>query len=619
MLFFLNSQRVYKNSFSTARCLALAAWVSGLIGCVHQETASDFFARKPTELESKLVIRDIARVRENPNIYNPLPEMYRTPPQRLVLDDGVRMFYFTKHHPANEVGDGLKKLGFAVSQNPSTNQVIIHATDMAECDRVEEYLAKTDVPPIQVHIDCIILERYGDVTKDWETTLLIENLFGEKITLGEDKFPGAALPGASLRESQRSTFGLDFGIWKNEGIPGHQIRAIVDVLESRGYLKILLNPTLETVNGKAAKVEIRDRAPIEKTVTERNLIYKVTDYQWVADSLSVTPYVYADGLIGLKTSITIGSKSKPEGVVQTPIITQRSIDVAENRINPGKSLIIGGMRKSENLSIVRGVPFFKDLPLIGALFSSKDFEERATEIVYILTPSISAGGVNYSEMADTIRQKHRNPEPDSSLEAFLRDPLAGDLYLQHIEERSDQARADTVRFERERAHAEFRANEERFRQDAAALQAQSLQSLFEEAKARYDEFVAQTQAAAAQAEAAAKDAQAQQAIGTQAQEEIQKSAEASAQAAQAALKAQAELEAARQRSQQASEQARQAQQQAEAARAKHEALLKEIAEWNAQNPEPPSELQTVPQSQLDVVPQSGTETEPQPQTPSAQQ
>ena len=613
MLFFLNLQRLSKNSFWTVQCLALAALVFGFVGCTRQECASDFFARKPTELESKLVIRDIARVRENPNIYNPLPEMYRTPPQRLVLEDGVRMFYFTKHHPANEISDGLKKLGFQVSQNPSTNQVIINAADLAECDRIEDYLAKTDVPPIQVHIDCIILERYGDVTKDWETTILIENLFGEKITLGEDKYPGAALPGASLRESQRSTFGLDFGVWKNEGIPGHQIRAIVDILESRGYLKILLNPTLETVNGKAAKVEIRDRAPIEKTVTERNQIYKVTDYQWVADSLSVTPYVYADGLIGLKTSITIGSKSKPEGVVQAPIITQRSIDIAENRIKPGRSLIIGGMRKSENLSIVRGVPFFKDLPLVGALFSSKDFEERATEIVYILTPSISAGGVHYSEMADTIRQKHRNPEPDSSLEEFIRDPLAGDIYLQYVEERSEQARADTVRFERERARAEFMASEERLRQEAAALEAKALQSQYEEAKAKYDEFVAQAKAAAAQAEAAAKEAQAQQAIGTQAQEEIQKAAEASAQAAQAAMKAQAELEAARQRSQQASEQVRQAQQQAEAAKAKHEALLKEIAEWNAQNPAPQAEPQP------DAVPQPDTETEPQPQTPGAQQ
>ncbi len=593
----------------SASGIALCAAALELSGCAQTGGVKDFFARKPTELDSKLVMRDIARVRENPHIYNPLPEMYRTPPQRLQLPDGVRMFYYTKHHPSNEISEGLRKLGFAVSQNPNTNQVIIHAADLAECDRIEEYLAKTDVPPIQVHIDCIILERYGDVTKDWETTLLIENLFGEKITLGEDKYPGAALPGASLREAQRSTFGLDFGIWQNEGIPGHQIRAIVDVLESRGVLKILLNPTLETVNGKAAKVEIRDRAPIEKTVTERNLVYKVTDYQWVSDTLSVTPYVYADGMIGLKTSITIGSTSKPEGVVQTSIITQRSIDVAENRINPGKSLIIGGMRKSENLSIVRGVPFFKDLPIIGVFFSSKDFEERATEIIFVLTPTISAGGVHYSEMAETIRQKHRNPEPDSNLEEFIRDPLAGEVYLQYVEEKAETAKADTVRFDRERARADFMANEERLRQEAAVRKAESLQAQYEEAKANYEAFVAQTNAAAAQAEAAAKEALAQQAIGTQAQEDIQKAAQASAQAAEAALKAQAELETARQRAQQAAAQAGQARQQAEAAQAEYEKFKAEIQQLM-----PPAEQPQTPQP-----PQEPAQEQPQPQEPVQEQ
>lgn len=532
----------------------------------------DFFAKKPTELESKLVIRDIARVRENPHIYNPLPSMYRTAPSRLPLEDGVRMFYFTKHHPAKEIADDLKKMGFKVSQNPSTNQVIVHAADNDECDTIEEYLSRTDVPPIQVHVDCIILERFGDVTKDWETTILIENLFGEQVTLGEDKFPGAAFPGASLREPQRSTFGMDFGFWKNEGIPGHQVRAVVDILESRGYLKILLNPTLETVNGKAATVQIRDRAPIQKDVTSGNRTYSVVDYQWVTDTVTVTPFVYADGSIGLQTAITIGSQSKPEGVVQRPIITQRSIEVAENRIEPGKSLIIGGMRKSENRSVVRGVPFFKDLPIIGTFFSSKDFEENATEIVFILTPSISSGGVHYTEMADMIRQKHRTPEYDTNLDELVADPMAGDVYTQYVEDKSDKTRAETVRLRRETQRAEFQAREEQLRAEQAILEMQALRTQTEQAKAQYDQSVAQTKASLAQAEAAAAEALVQQALISQTEEEIQKAAAAAAAAQQAAQQAQQELEAASQKTRKADEEAQKAKAQKEAVQAEIDKL-----------------------------------------------
>lgn len=564
-------------------------------GCTTQEKASDFFARKPIELESKLVLRDISRVRENPHIYNPLPEMYRQPPKRLESEEGVKLFYYTKHHPSNEIAEQLKKLGFAVSQNLTTNQVIVHTANTEECDRVEQYLAKIDVPPIQVHIDCIILERYGDITKDWETTLLIENLFGEKITLGEDKYPNPALPGASLREKQRSTFGLDFGYWRKEGISGHQLRIVIDALESRGYLKILLNPTIETVNGKPATVQIRDRAPIEKVVTERNQIYKLTDYQWVADSLTVTPYVYSDGQIGLKTSITIGSKSKPEGVVQSSIITQRSIEIEENRIQPGRSLIIGGMRKSENLSVVRGVPFFKDIPLFGALFSSKDFEERATEIIYILTPSISGGGVDYSEMADTIREKHRNPEPDTALEAFIRDPLAGDAYLQYIEERAEKAKADTVRLERERMRAEFQANEERLRAEAAKKESEALQAQIDKTQAQYEAFLAQIEAAKTQAEAQAQQAKLLETQTTATEQELQAATEKYQQAQQAAQEAQAKYLAAQQKAQQAAERAVSAQEKAQQAKTAYEELLRQIQQFNALYPLPEKTEQIEPQ------------------------
>ena len=206
-----------------------------------------------------------------------------------------------------------------------------------------------------------------------------------------------------MRESKRSEFGLDFGYWNNQGVNGHQFRAMVDMLISRGYLKILMNPTLETINGKKAEIVSREYAPLEKILVKEGFDepFSLTDYQWVEDALEVTPHVFSDGSIGLETTVKIGSKSKPEGVVQASIITERLIDVNENRIEPGDSLVIGGIRKSEKRSVVRGIPFFKDIPLIGILFSSKDFEEKGTEIIFILTPSISTGGIKYEKMVES--------------------------------------------------------------------------------------------------------------------------------------------------------------------------------------------------------------------------
>ena len=411
-----------------SRIGAVAVLPMVLIGILCLSGCGEFFAKKPIEIQTEEILNGIRQIKENPNVKNPLPEMYRGPAKRIKVKDEVKLFYFTKNHTVDKLSGLItKQLGYKVDISSPTNQLIIACPNDEEADKVLEFLSMVDVPPIQVNIDCLILERFADITMDWETTIMIENLFGERISVGGKPARDAkgglipmpdgsykllpTFPGASLRESKRATFGFDVGYWRNLGVPGHQIRAAVDMLVSRGYLKILMNPTIETVNGQKAKITSRDNVPVEKIVTKEGVSpYSITEYQWVEDSLEVTPHVFADGSIGLATTIKFGSSSKPKGVVQVSIITERYIDIAENRIKPGNSLIIGGIRKTEERGVIRGIPFLRDIPIIGALFSSKDFEESSKELVFILTPSISSGGVEYSEMIEDIRGKYSPPK-----------------------------------------------------------------------------------------------------------------------------------------------------------------------------------------------------------------
>jgi hypothetical protein len=383
---------------------------------------------------------------------------------------------------------------------------------------------------------------------DYETSIMIENFLGQEISIGEGRgeFTSGVLtgldpafPGASLREATRSTFGLDFGYWIDKGIPGHQVRAVVDLLISRGYLKILLNPTLESVNGKTATVTIRDYAPTEKIVTGSggaSDAYNLTEYKWVADTLTVTPSVFSDGSIGLKTDITIGSKSKPEGVTQASIITERSINIEENRISPGQSLIIGGMRKSEKRSVVRGVPFFKDLPIIGMLFSSKDFEEKATEIIFILTPSISSGGREYAEMAEFVRQRHASPEVKGGIEGVLTDPFGTAAYTEHVEEKASKAELERFKADLEKVEAQeelgkmkevlidkaYEVFEEKRKAEKAGEEARLAQEEAQKARQAQEQTRAEAEKARADAEKARTEAQKAQAEAQKAKQELEK-------------------------------------------------------------------------------------------------
>ena len=408
----------------------------------------DLSAQTDTEDKAKKALSDLqidVTVTE-PNI--PIPEIYTTPPKIVEQMVGgtpeFKLFYFCKQHTSDELkkivheqfatklfdkeGKETKLVDYTVSSNPATNQLIVRCPNREDVDAVLELLEAVDVPPIQVKIDCLISEIYADFTFDRETTIAIENLFGEgvamkpagtafganvqELVLDDEFLP--AFPGASLRELIRARMGLNIGYLSTT----HNFTALVDLLESRGYLKILMNPMLETINGKTATVKSTQNVPLQ-TVTKFIPVRSggeyapqtEIEYKEVIDSLEITPHVFADGYIGLETSIVLGARNTPDGVKQVPIITKREITNKENRIRPGESLIIGGMRKTIEFGVVRGVPILKDIPLIGFLFSGEDTEQRAVETVFILTPTYSTGGRPKQEVMEEVRKKHEPPSP----------------------------------------------------------------------------------------------------------------------------------------------------------------------------------------------------------------
>lgn len=502
-------------------------WILLVLSLLCFGGCGDFFAHKPTEVQTRSILQDLGQIREVPDLNTPLPDIYLAEPKIMEGKDDAKLFYFTKHHTVDKLAGLIKEqIGYTVSQNPATNQLIVKCPTVDDAKAAIEFLNMVDVPPIQVNIDCLILERFADVTMDWETTIKIENLLGERITLGGKTDASGnllpAFPGASLRESKRATFGLDIGYWKNMGLTGHEFRIIVDMLISRGYLRILMNPTIETVNGQKGIIKLRDNVPLEKIMLKPGFDepFNLTEYQWVEDLLEVTPYVYSDGFIGLTTKIQLGSKSKPEGVVQTSIITERIIEIAENRIKPGDSLVIGGIRKSEERAVVRGVPFFKDIPLIGALFSSKDFEEKATEVIFILTPTISSGGVKHAEMIEDMRRKIAKPKSGMGLHEALSDPFGAAAYTKHVEQQAARAEFERLKAQIEKAEALeemgqikeklLKTAEEVLAQKAKVAKARSeilaAKKEAEKAKADADKLKAEVEKAKAEAQKAKKEA-----------------------------------------------------------------------------------------------------------------
>ncbi len=559
-----------------------------MLACI--SGCGDFFESKATELESQKTIREISRVKPVANADIEIPAVYKEPPRIIEGTIGektdAKLFYFTRYHTVDKLaglinnqfikrffdakGKSKQVVDYNVSTNPATNQLIVRCPTVVDAEQVLAFLEQVDVPPIQVKIDCIISEVYADHTLDWETTIQIENLFGKGINLGGKIANGIllpAFPGAALRDAARAAFGLNVG-YDNFGNPGHKFRALVDLLVSRGYLKILMNPTLEVINGQKAVIKMSEHVPLYEVtvltgrVGDRELKTQV-EYYDVIDSLEITPHVFADNYIGLEIKALIGSKATPEGVKQAPIITTRQITISENRIRQGESLVVGGIRKSEQRSVVRGVPFLKDIPLLGILFSSKDFEHRAKEVLFILTPTISHGGIPNEDMVADIQRKHRRVKSGDSLIDSIKDPFGAKAYTELVEEEAIHAEVERIKAEMDKAAAERKVMDLTERLERAAkeveeakkrtatvksrveAEAQEATTGAESAKAEAEKAkaalaVAQKEAEAEKAKVAAAEAEKDKAVA-----EARKTAEEAAAAKIAAQKAAAEAEAAK--------------------------------------------------------------------------
>jgi len=509
--------------------VALALWV-----CLSVSGCQDWPDERVTAIEAQNILRDLGRVETIPDPNLKGPAIYQSPPKKFSQMVGGKeewkLIYFCQYHTAEEMkqiiheqfatklfdekGKSTNVDDYTVTANPATNQLIVRCPLEADIDAVLGVIKETDIPPIQVRIDCLVSELYADLTVDRETSMLIEDLFGEGIKLsGQESNDYVAFPGAELRDPARAKFGLKIGISRDN------FQALVDILVSRGYMKILMNPSLEIVNGKSAQIQSKQHQPLQQITVQSGgfggvpILRTQTEYYDIIDSLQITPHVYADGYIGLETQVQIAAYLTPEGIKQTPIVTERTITNKDNRIRLGESLIIGGIRKSEKRDVIRGVPILKDIPVLNLLFSGRDFEERATEVIFILTPSISTKGKPSKDMIEMLREWHDSPMTQSLQETVL-DPLGTKARREEEERQIQKARQAQQESEAETTAARVQAIQ-------TGRQIEELEAELEQSKAKMTQLSEKAQQAETQAQKATVEAK-------QAKAELEKTKEQTA-------------------------------------------------------------------------------------------
>ncbi len=174
------------------------------------------------------------------------------------------------------------------------------------------------------------------------------------------------------------------------GSPFDSLAIAVDALERKGLAKILAEPNLVALSGQEANFLAGGEIPIPVAQNNTGLGTTITvEYKEFGVGLRFTPTVLDKNRINLKlvsevsaidpaNSFNIGS-----GIAIPALSTRRAGTTIE--LGDGQSFAIAGLMQSDMKNAIEQLPLLGDLPVLGALFRSTDFQKNESELVLIVT------------------------------------------------------------------------------------------------------------------------------------------------------------------------------------------------------------------------------------------
>lgn len=176
---------------------------------------------------------------------------------------------------------------------------------------------------------------------------------------------------------------------------GATLNAQLQAFERNGVAHVLAEPTVAAISGETAKFTAGGRVPIAATSTIDDKTGRCTVTTTLQDygvKLNFTPTVLSEGRISLHMSTEV---SEVDGThsAQYACSNQVGLRVRQNEttveLPSGGSLVTAGLIQQVDKQAIAGTPALMNLPILGALFRSRDYQREESELMIIVTPYIT--------------------------------------------------------------------------------------------------------------------------------------------------------------------------------------------------------------------------------------
>jgi pilus assembly protein CpaC len=207
----------------------------------------------------------------------------------------------------------------------------------------------------------------------------------------------------------------------NFNTPGHtvDVNALIDALAQDELVHILAQPNLTAISGESASFLVGGEFPIPVAQQNNQVTIEFKQY---GVSLAFIPTVASDGQITLRVRPEVSQLTNQGAVqlssgnstIQVPALIVRRTETTV-QLGSGQSFAIAGLLQDNANVTGNGVPILGDVPVLGALFRSDNFQRNETELVIVVTPYL----VRPVSDPTTVRLPTDGWQPPSDIERIL--------------------------------------------------------------------------------------------------------------------------------------------------------------------------------------------------------
>jgi pilus assembly protein CpaC len=182
---------------------------------------------------------------------------------------------------------------------------------------------------------------------------------------------------------------------------------LLTALETKGLIRQLAEPELIALSGDTASFLAGGEypVPVVQPGGTGGVPVITVQYQPFGVQLTFNPTVLENGIINLRLAPSVSELNFAQAVTisgfNVPSLNKREARTTVE-LRDGQSFSIAGLLQLDNRRNVSQLPWIGSVPVLGALFGSKQFQDTETDLVVIVTPHLVAPGVPGQQMASPL-------------------------------------------------------------------------------------------------------------------------------------------------------------------------------------------------------------------------